>query len=151
MPGGPPNLTAIQLCLRGVVLTLPTLPAARAWENVLFRPTEGQPYVAEQFVPATSALQGLVRSGTIETRGLYVVQWYGVVNTGLGALTAGVDALLALFPPGASFTASTGAIVYVRGDVGPSRGQIRYDDSRTGAPGWAAIAVKVPWVVYTDA
>lgn len=143
------SLAAVQLCLRNVVLGLAQLPAARAWENIAFTPTEGQPYVAEQFVPAMQTLQGLLTGGTIETRGLYVIQWYGMLGTGLGALTAGVDALLALFPPGAAFTASTGAIVRVRGDVAPTRGPIRYDDSRTGVPGWAVVAVRIPWVVYS--
>ena len=150
MSNGPANLTAVQLCLRNVVLTLPQLPAARAFENIAFTPTINQPYIAEQFIPATQTLQGLLKSGLIEATGLYVIQWYGVLNTGLAAMTAGVDALLALFPPGASFTTTTGDVVRIRGDVAPFRGQIHYDDSRTGAPGWALCAVKIPWRVYTN-
>lgn len=146
---GPANLTAVQMCLRNVVLTLPQLPKDRAFENVLFQPKMGSPYIAEQFTPATQSLKGLLKGGLIEARGLYVIQWYGVLNTGLNALTAGVDALLALFPPGASFTTSTGDTVRVRGDVAPTRSEIHYDDSRTGAPGWALIAARIPWQVFT--
>lgn len=139
------NHTNIQLAFRARMTSLSVLPAVRAWENIDTNPPTGQPYVEEDYVPATVALQGLTASGYIETRGLYVIRWYGVANTGLGDLTAGVDALLALFPPGSTFAAKTGEIVRVRGDVAPSRSQMRQIQ-----PGRAMIAVTIPFWIGTN-
>ena len=142
----PVNHTSIQLALRAVVLSLDLLPAAQAWENIDTNPAVGVPYVEEDYVPATVALLGLTPSGYVETRGLYMIRWYGVANSGLGDLTAGVDALLALFPPESTIVAATGEVIRIRGDVAPTRSQIRQIQ-----PGRAMIAVTIPWRIYTDA
>ena len=138
------NLTAVQLALRAKVLTLSTLPVEQSWENVRFVPVAGLPYVEEQFVPGPQFLRGLTSGGMVEQRGMYVILWYGVAETGLGDLTAGRDALLALFPPESVITTAAGDAVRIRGDVAPYAGQIRYD-----TPGWAYIAINIPWRVFT--
>lgn len=144
-----PNLTAVQLALRARLFTLATLPALVSWENVLFQPVPGQPFVAEQFVPGPATLRGLTAGGLVETRGLYVVQWYVPSNTGLGALTAGADAVLALFPPESTLTTTTGDVVRIRGDAAPYRGQLRTDPT-AGLTGFAFLPVTIPWLVYTS-
>jgi len=140
------NHTNVQLALRAKVLTLSSLPDVRAWENIDTNPASGTPYVEEDYVPATAVLKGLTSGGLTETRGLYVIRWYGVANTGLGDLTAGVDALLALFPAESTITAKTGEVIRIRGDVAPTRGQMRQIQ-----PGRVMIAVTIAWSVFTNA
>lgn len=140
----PVDNTAIQLALRARVMTLGALPALRSWENVEFTPTNGQPYIEEDFVPATVTLKGLIPGGLVENTGLYIIKWYGLSNTGLNSITHGVDQLLALFPPGATITASSGDVVRIRGDVAPYRGQLRQD-----LPGWAVVLVTIPYRVLS--
>lgn len=138
------DLTAVQITLRTQLLTLSALPAGRAWENEKFAPVTDRPYIEESFVPATTTLRGLTKGGTVETTGLYLIRWYGVANTGLGDLTAGVDALLALFPPGLALTTTTGDVVRIRGDIAPYRGGIKPDQS-----GWSMCVVTIPWRVFS--
>lgn len=139
------DYTAVRLALRAQLLTLSAvLPAQRAYENVAFTPTTGQPYLEEDFVPGSVALLGLVSGGTVETTGLYVVKWYGVQNTGTNAIESGVTAILNAFPPGSTLPLPSGEVVRVRGDHAPYRGQALSLDT-----GWTCVPVTIPWRVYS--
>jgi hypothetical protein len=135
---------AVLLALRARVLTLGTLPAARAWTNKDFTPTSGVPYVEEDYVPATSSLiAGPASGGLVEDTGVYVIKWYGLANTGLQVLSS-ANALLALFSPGFALTASDGTTVRLRGDSAPSLGQVL-----PVSGGWAVCPVTVPFRIHT--
>jgi hypothetical protein len=134
------NHHAVHLALRNRVLS--ALPTGRAWENVAFTPTPGQPFVEEDYVPATSSLLGLLRGGTVEDTGMYILRWYGVAGQGAGAMNTGIAAVLALVKPGDTITATDGTVVHIRGDVAPTRGQIMNID------GWAMAPITIPFRVY---
>lgn len=138
------NHTAVLLALRNVALSLASLPADRAWTNIPFTPTPGAAYIEEDYAPSTSTLlSGPSKGGVGEDTGLYVIRWYAVAGQGLAAGSA-VDALLALYPKGASIPASDGSVVRVRGDVGPWRSGF------TNVPGgWAVATVTIPFRVFT--
>ena len=134
---------AVQLALRAVLVTLPELPTARAWDNVKYTPTIGQPYIVEQYVPSASTLLGMLATGPVEDTGLYVINWYGPAGIGI-AMAHGVNALLGLFPPGRFLTATDGTVIRIRGDFAPRRGQILQVD-----PGWAVITATIPFRILT--
>lgn len=167
--------TLVLLALRNRLLTLPDLPgessypswtaamlpympgfaqlpalvrsyANFAFENVRFVPTTGVEYIEEQYVPGPSSLLGLRAGGVVETTGLYIVNWYSVANQGVTQPSVNADAVLALFPPGAAVATMTdGNVVRVRGDVAPSRGQLR----QAKQAGFAIIPITIPWRVQT--
>jgi hypothetical protein len=135
------NHTAAQLALRSRLLTVAGLPAARAWENKNYTAIPGTPYVADSYVPGTNSLITFpANNGTVEETGLYVVQWYGVADSGIGTIRAGVQAILAAFAPGTVVTSTTGDVIRVRTDVGPMAGQLMPMDA-----GFAVCTVKIPW------
>lgn len=136
---------AAHLALRARLLTASGLPTARAWENKDFTPAGSTPYVADQYVPATTALVSFpAANGITEETGLYVVQWYGVANTGITAIREGVQAILAAFTPGTVMTLTTGDVLRVRADVGPMGGQILPAEG-----GWAVSTIKIPWRAWS--
>lgn len=121
-----------------------SLPATRAWENIGVAPTEGRPWIEEDYVPATNTLVTLpASSGTLEETGLYVLKWYGLERYGVTAIRKGVDALKALFAPGTTLTAGSD-IVRVRTDTSVRAGQILPQGD-----GWAVCVLTVPWKTRT--
>lgn len=140
------NHKLARLALRTRLLTLSQLPAARAWENVDFTPTEGADYVEENYVPGTAPVlrTTMAQGGTVEETGLYVVKWYTVAGAGIGTIDDGVTALLALFAPGTVITISDGSVLHIRGDVGPSRSQLLQ-----ATEGYAVVTVTLPWIART--
>jgi hypothetical protein len=135
------NHEQAHLALRNRLLTVAGIPSVNAWENKKFSATPGTPYLADQYVPATSRnLSFPANTGTTEETGLYVIQWYGIDDTGIGAIRTGVQAILAAFAPGTALTSTTGDVIRVRSDVGPFGGQIIPLDS-----GFACCTVKIPW------
>lgn len=140
------NQKASHLALRARLLTVVGLPSVEAFENKQTVPTAGQPYLAEQFVPATSRMLSFpAAKGTVEETGLYVIQWYGVDDTGISAIRDGVQAILAAFAPGTTITSTAGDVLKVRSDVGPTAGQIVQIDG-----GWAVCTVKIPWRAWSQ-
>lgn len=120
------------------------VPALRAWDNVAITRIAGQPYLEEEYVPATRrAVSFPAASGQLEDTGLYVLRWYGVPGVGLTALRAAADAVLALFAPGTAIEVATGVVIRVRSDVGPFAGAIRPEH-----PGWAMVTITVPWRLF---
>lgn len=134
-----------QLALRGRLLSVPGIPTHNAFENKAFTPTTGTPYLADQFVPATTRLVAFpAQSGTVEETGLYVIQWYGLTDSGITDIGAGVQAILAAFAPGTTITTTGGDVIRIRSDVGPQGGQITPLDS-----GFAVCVVQIPWRAQT--
>jgi len=115
------------------------LPALRAWENLDFEPTTGRPFVEEDYLPGPAAQVTLGPLGQIETLPQYVVKFYGLRNTGTGALYRMADAALALFAPRTGLTLSTGDVVTVQTNPAPYRSQLIPSE-----PGWAVCVVTVP-------
>ena len=131
---------AAHLALRNRLLGVAGLPAFAA-ENKTYQPAAGTPYVADQYVPATTALVTMPdASGTTEETGLYVINWFGLANSGISGIRAGVQAILAAFAPGTVVVSTAGDAIRVRTDVGPQTGQIIPMDN-----GFAGCTVKIPW------
>ena len=143
-----PTSNGVQLALRAQMLKCDSLPSSanRVYGNITYQPTQGTEYIEEDYVPATSTLQGLVSGGLVEDTGLYVIRWYGVANTGERDLNNSVDSLLALFPPGSSLPLADGSglVVRIRGDLAPYRGQML-----PVKPGFVMITTKIPYRVLS--
>ncbi len=120
------------------------LPSDRAWEGVQFTPTEGKPYVGEQYIPGPSSQVTMGPLGDIEFTGLYQLQVNVPANSGISADGKYADKILNLFPPRTAITLSTGDVLRVRSDVNPYRGQRLYP-----SPGWAVIPITIPFRLRT--
>lgn len=142
------------LALRGILLTVPGLPAAedRVWENayviangqkVPYEPKIGVPYITEQFVSATSALQTNTPRGLILDTGLYFVTWFGITGEGDSAIRAGTTAIRTAFKIGTSVVTPSGNLVRVRTGQGPTAGQVT--PLTEGGHSYSQVAV--PWEV----
>lgn len=124
------------------------LPQYRAWENVEFTPVSGSPYVAELYLPAGTQQVTVGEFGEVEAIPIYQLDIYVKEKTGMDALAAYADALIARFAPRQSFTATDGTVIRVRTDVGPFRSQVRSGER----PGYAVCSVSFPlWVRSTNA
>jgi hypothetical protein len=135
------NHRAAQMALRARLVTLAELPAVRVWDNTAYNPVPGVPYVEEEYVPGGAFGLGL---RITEDTGLYVIRWYGLAGTGLGALATGADALIAHFPREAGYAMSDGNTVQIRSRPSPYRGAIRRADA-----GFAVCVITIPWRIYT--
>lgn len=120
------------------------LPSAQSWENVLFTPTTGRPYIEEQYVPGPVAQVTIGPLGDIEFRGLYVLHVYAPSNTGISADGKYADRLLDLFAPRTAIALSNGDVIRIRSDVAPYRGQRVQPE-----PGWSLIPVNIPFRLRT--
>lgn len=89
MPVANPSILLIG-ALRTRLLTVSGLPAVRAWDNVLFEPTPGTPYVEDQFFSSTQRAAQL-GPGTSLTRSRTLYQINLVYPEGQG-----VNAVLTL-------------------------------------------------------
>lgn len=130
------------------------LPTVRTWENDETvdgsLPTgagaiPGRPYLEEELAVSTKVLRTTRANGLVETRGLYVLRWYGLDNTGPDAMDVETDALVALFAPGDAFALATG-VLRIRTDVAPIPSQLQRTDS-----GWCVKTVTIPWHFETTA
>ncbi len=104
------NNEDLLLALRNRLLTVSGLPATaqRAWINKKFSPTDGTPYLEEDFQMTPPQIVTVAASlGTIEARGFYVVRWYGIQDAGVLAINTGVAAILAAFPAGLRLSAGS--------------------------------------------
>lgn len=133
---------AIRLALRTFLNAVPGLPA-KAWENVRFVPA-GASYMEEAYVPATNTLRGMIKLGTIDMTGLYVLRLFGQSGTGVNELEDLADALLAHFYAGVGIPTSASADLRVRGQPGPTRGELLNLET-----GYAMLVVTIPWRVLT--
>jgi len=137
--------TAAHLALRAQLLTVSTLPAARAFENKDYVPVTGTPYVADSYVPATHRLLSVTaKQGTAQETGLYVVTVHGLENSGLSVRTI-AQSILAAFLPGQTFTTTTGDVVRIRSDLAPYAGQVTPLDT-----GWALCVIRIPWRAFSS-
>lgn len=117
------------------------IPALRAYENVTIIPMSGRPYIEESFVPATSSIQTFpANGGQVEETGLYVIRWFGISGAGTSGIRKAVGALKSRFAPGTAWTLADGSVLRIRGDVGPSAGQLIRIDG-----GWTALTLTIPW------
>jgi hypothetical protein len=115
------------------------LPELRGWENIALTPEVDRPYVTEQYLPGPTLRETLGTFAELELRPMYAVTIHAVANRGLAAAAKYADAVITLFAPGTSLTATNGDVLRVRSDVGPFRGQLLQD-----GPGWAMIPVTIP-------
>ena len=148
------SVTALAITCTGCVAEGPVagaillvgLPATRAWEGLTQNPDVGSWYVEEEYVPGTSALiTGPQSGGLVEETGLYVLHVNGRTNDGPLALHKVANALLALYAPGSAQTLSDGSILRVRGDIGPTRGQLLEAQA-----GWSTVIMTIPWRCYVN-
>jgi hypothetical protein len=121
------------------------LPTGRAWENVEFEPTVGEPYVVEQFIPGGTTQFAVGPNGWMEAQVLYQVQIHVPAKYGISAANSYTDALCTLFSPRTAMTLTNGDTLRVRADTGPYRGQLLSRD-----PGWATVPFTAPLRLYTQ-
>lgn len=116
------------------------VPVTREFDNKAVTRIAGRPYITEQYDRATNdVFTTASNGGHAEVRGLYVVTWYGIEDTGVSALHAAMDALTALFASGTRLTAGSNSLrVLFR--PGPQAGQIRHTDD-----GWAYRVLTISW------
>ncbi len=114
------------------------MPIGRAWENISFEPTTGDPWVAEELLPGPTRQITVGPLGTLETRLLYRLEVHAVEGKGVGAANRYADSLLTLFAPRTAITFGT-ETARVRTDVGPFRGQLL-----RRRPGYATVPVTFP-------
>ncbi len=120
------------------------LYALRAWENLAFEPTNGRPFVEEDFQHLTTELvAGPAEHGLIEQQGLYHLKLYGLSNKGSNEIRLMAEAVYARFTPG-TFMAVGSDVVRVRGDVGPYTNQIFARDD-----GWSVLTLTIPWSILS--
>lgn len=129
------------LALRNILLAVAGIPSARAWENTVFTPTPGTPYLEEEYVPATNTLL-TITPGVTERTGMYVVKWYGLAGTGISAIRDGVDAVLAAFKAGSSSLMTSGLALRIQGNPAPESGQLIPLDA-----GFACVVISIHWRV----
>jgi hypothetical protein len=88
------------------------LPIGMAWEDVIFSPVDGQPYIAESIRPISSVVRGLGKGGlqahTVSAN--FVVNYPATVGARGAELMAG--AMLDLFEPGSQlvYGSSSGTV-----------------------------------------
>lgn len=121
------------------------LPSTRFYENTRADPASltGKVYIETELLEQPPNMISATRDGWKEERGLYVVRWYGIANTGAKGLRDCVDALKALFTPGTIFPTADGEAVRVRTDATPFVSGIQQR-----ASGHALATLTVPWKVY---
>jgi hypothetical protein len=123
---------AIRAALRAKLLTVGTLPAARAWENKGFVPVHGVPYVVENQI---SAARRPASTGMIEQSGIYQVTLVVPADSGVMAGEDIIDAILAAFAPA---TDCSGVCTIDRSEPNPPR--------QDGV--WFRMPVSVRWRAY---
>jgi len=119
------------------------LPADRAWENVKLKPTQGDPYVEETYLPGPMEVITLGATAEMEILPNYVLRVFVPEGYDAGAARAYADALLEHFAPRTPITV-TDASVSVRTDVAPFEGQLLQTDT-----GHAVVPVTVPLRIRT--
>ena len=140
----------IHLALRGLLLTAVGLPTTRLFENVVPTvnpPPAGTPYVVEQNVPATSeVLSATMQTGAPRMNdGIYIAQYFAVDGSGTNSADDGVDAILAVFPPGKAITLASGGVLRIKGKPAPYAGGITPLSN-----GFAFVSVYVPYWVLSS-
>jgi hypothetical protein len=114
------------------------LPTRRAWENIAFTPTTGEPYVEEQYAPGAAAQVTLGPLGEIEARPTYFLLVNLPSDTGL-TLGRYTDALARHFAPRTAIALTSGEVLTVRSDVAPRAGQLQQS-----ATGFAVKPFRIP-------
>lgn len=100
------------------------LPAVRIYENGKINPDPNVQYAEHQLVSQPSELVSFpAHGGTREDRGLYIVRWYFLGNTGVLGIRRAEAKLLALFTPGTTMIAGDD-VVHMRGSPGAWASQI---------------------------
>lgn len=121
------------------------LPALRIWDNQTGTPDPLVPYIEADFLTQPgSFISGHKEGGWREDRGLYVVRWYGIADTGTLGLSRSMDALKARFTPHTTLAVpSEDEVVRVRADSAPNASRITQR-----ASGHALSTLTIPWQVY---
>jgi len=102
------------------------LPAARRWDgNMDFTPPDAAPFIEEEYVPQPPKLRGMTEEGVVEVMGLYIIRWYGLLNTAAEPLRLASSALKGLFRTGfVSLALPNNEWLRVREDMLPFTSQI---------------------------
>lgn len=126
---------------RTLSVGLPAQPDAeinRGWENLQFTPTNGVPYIAEEYLPGQMTGVGLGAGSDLEATSLYLLKFYGPFGTGREALAAYADAALLHFAPPLALALSTGDTARVRRDLAPYASQLLREEVH------AVVTVTIP-------
>jgi hypothetical protein len=115
------------------------VPSGRAWENKEYEPTEGKPWLEEQYLPGPMRRETLGSTAQLEALPQYLPRIYVPAGSGSAAAFKYSDALLTLFAPSTQLTLASGDTMRVRGDVAPFAGQLFQV-----APGFAVVPITVP-------
>ena len=124
----------------GRVITV-GVPFLRAYEETIFSPVAGFPYLEEDFVPTTYRVTTVpADNGYAEDRGLYVVKLFGLAGKGLG-IRRYADAILARFTPGTEFVLASSSTLRIPMENGPTAGQITPIEG-----GWSYVVIEIPYL-----
>ena len=83
---------------------LATLKLPTAWENVPFKPTSGQAYLAESLIAGNTIPVGFANQASDEFGGIYQVLVYSPSDVGKGVGRATADTVAAAFVRGQRIT-----------------------------------------------
>lgn len=119
------------------------IPNDFAWENVKFSPTQGRPYVEEDYIPGPMSLNSLGALGNITAEPMYHLNVYVPQNSGIEADGGYADAILTLFAPSTEMVLANGDKLFVRADVAPFMGQ------RQQVSGNSVIPITIPLRLFT--
>lgn len=120
------------------------VPSDFAWENIKFTPTQGRPYIEEDYIPGPMSLNSLGALGNITAEPMYHLNVYVPQNSGIEADGGYADAILTLFAPSTTMTLANGDVLFVRADVAPYQGQ------RQQVSGNSVIPITIPLRLYTS-
>lgn len=104
------------------------LPSSRSWENVVYQPTPGVPWVREEYLPGPAAQVTIGPLGEIEALPQYAIYVSAPAATGL-TVSRYADALMRLFAPRTAIPLANGDVLRVRSDAGPYAGQMQQSQS----------------------
>lgn len=120
------------------------IPTDFAWENIKFSPTQGRPYVEEDYIPGPMDLSSFGAFGNITAEPMYHLNIYVPQNSGIEADGGYADAILTLFAPNTTMVLANGDSVFVRADIAPFMGQ------RKQIAGNSVIPITIPLRLFTN-
>jgi len=119
-------------------------PTGFAVEGIAFQPTQGWPWIEEQFPSGPTRQVTMGQFGWLEWDPIYVLQIHTPWGIGVGASNAYADSVIGLFAPRAEISLGGGGVARVRTTPGPFRSELRQFKA-----GYGTVSVTVPLRIHT--
>lgn len=137
MPTLPSPVAAIQQAIDGFFKAAYTGGLDVAWEDTVYRPTPGTPYLATSMPARTSQAMTPGAIGPVEWRGTYQINVFYPVGTGLVPVASAADAIANLFPRGTAIS--------VEGHTEQIKIQLPRVVPGVQQPDWILVPVQIDW------